>query len=164
MKNKILERVDDAIESMKPAIEKRMPYRKWKMHINLPWDDTFTILFEYSEDLSNRKDGKLITKYELSNRFWFTAAEPNVVKYKLIRFTNDKKEGELLKTEDVPLSGVNVGSQVDKELDSKKTTSASSGSSSSSTSSSSSSSSSSKSSSSSNDSSKDKKMEEPVKA
>lgn len=152
MKNKILERVDEAIEAMKPSIEKRMPFRKWKMHINLPWDDTFTILFEYSEDLSNRKDGKLINKYELSNRFWFTAAEPNIVKYKLIRFTDGKAEGELLKTEDVHISA-NVSTQVDKELDTKKTSSSSG-----------SSSSNSGSNKSTSDSSKDKKLEEPVKA
>jgi len=101
MKNEILKRVDEAIETIKPVVEDRMPFRKWKMHINLFWDNTFTVLFEYTEDLSEAEGDKIIEKYELSNQFWFADTTPDIVEYSLIRFTGDNRE--VLKKEEIPI-------------------------------------------------------------
>jgi len=104
MKNRILERVDEAIETIKPVVENRMPYRKWKMHIELLWDNTFGILFEYTEDLSDTKDGKLLNKYELSNQFWYSESKPGIVEYSLTKFTD--KDREIVKKEDIHIDDV----------------------------------------------------------
>ena len=101
MKNEILKRVDEAIETIKPVVEDRMPFRKWKMHINLFWDNTFTVLFEYTEDLSEVEGDKIVEKYELSNQFWFADTTPEIVEYSLIRFTGNNKE--VLKKEEIPI-------------------------------------------------------------
>lgn len=101
MRNKILERVDEAIEKIRPVVEERMPYRKWKMHIELLWDDTFGVLFEYSEDLSDTKDGKTIKKYELSNQFWYSETRSDIVEYTLFRLTDTEKEE--VKKEEIPI-------------------------------------------------------------
>jgi len=101
MRNKILERVDEAIENIRPVVEERMPYRKWKMHVELLWDDTFGVLFEYNEDLSDSKNGKIIKKYELSNQFWYSEAKPDIIEYTLFRFT--EKEKEEVKKEEIPI-------------------------------------------------------------
>lgn len=102
MKNEILKRVDEAIETIKPVVEDRMPFRKWKMHINLFWDNTFTVLFEYTEDLSEGEEAKNSDKYELSNQFWFSDTQPDMVEYSLIRFTGDNRE--VLKKEEIPIN------------------------------------------------------------
>lgn len=100
MKNRILERVDEAIETMKPIVENRMPYRKWSMNINLLLNNTFDVMFEYKEDLSDKtKDGKIKDKYWLCNQFWYSEAKPDVVHYKLIRYMNEKEEE--VKTEEI---------------------------------------------------------------
>jgi len=101
MKNEILKRVDEAIETIKPVVEEKMPFRKWKMHINLFWDNTFTVLFEYTEDLSETEGDKIVEKYELSNQFWFADTTPDIVEYSLIRFTGDNRE--VLKKEEIPI-------------------------------------------------------------
>ena len=101
MKNEILKRVDEAIETIKPVVEDRMPFRKWKMHINLFWDNTFTILFEYTEDLSEGEESKSTEKYELSNQFWFSDTQADIVEYSLIRFTGDDRE--VLKKEEISI-------------------------------------------------------------
>ena len=92
MKNEILKKVDEAIETMKPIVEDRMPFRKWKMHINLFWDNSFSVLFEYTEDLSESDGKKEIDKYELSNQFWYSDTNPDIIEYSLIRFTDKDKE------------------------------------------------------------------------
>jgi len=103
MKNEILKRVDEAIEIIKPVVEERMPFRKWKMHINLFWDDTFSVLFEYTEDLSEVEGNKTVDKYELSNQFWYSDTSPDMIEYSLIRFTS--KDREILKKEEIELKG-----------------------------------------------------------
>ena len=99
MKNEILKKVDEAIEIVKPIVEDRMPYRKWKMHINLFWDNTFSILFEYTEDLSETEGEKTVEKYELSNQFWYSDTTSEIVEYSLIRFTGEDQE--VLKKEEI---------------------------------------------------------------
>jgi len=101
MKNEILKKVDEAIETMKPIVEDRMPFRKWKMHINLFWDNSFSVLFEYTEDLSESDGKKEIDKYELSNQFWYSDTNPDIIEYSLIRFTD--KDKEVLKKEDISI-------------------------------------------------------------
>jgi len=103
MKNEILKRVDEAIEIIKPVVEERMPFRKWKMHINLFWDDTFSVLFEYTEDLSEVEGNKTLEKYELSNQFWYSDTSPDMIEYSLIRFTSEDRE--ILKKEEIELKG-----------------------------------------------------------
>lgn len=103
MKNEILKRVDEAIETIKPVVEERMPFRKWKMHINLFWDDTFSVLFEYTEDLSEVEGNKTVEKYELSNQFWYSDTSPDIIEYSLIRFTGEDRE--ILKKEEIELKG-----------------------------------------------------------
>ncbi len=103
MKNEILKRVDEAIEIIKPVVEERMPFRKWKMHINLFWDDTFSVLFEYTEDLSEVEGNKTVEKYELSNQFWYSDTSPDIIEYSLIRFTGEDRE--ILKKEEIELKG-----------------------------------------------------------
>ena len=103
MKNEILKRVDEAIETIKPVVEERMPFRKWKMHINLFWDDTFSVLFEYTEDLSEVEGNKTVEKYELSNQFWYSDTSPDIIEYSLIRFTGEDRE--ILKKEEIELRG-----------------------------------------------------------
>jgi len=104
MKNEILKRVDEAIEIIKPVVEERMPFRKWKMHINLFWDDTFSVLFEYTEDLSEVEGNKTVEKYELSNQFWYSDTSPDIIEYSLIRFTGEDRE--ILKKEEIELKGM----------------------------------------------------------
>lgn len=107
MKNKVLEKVDEAIETVRPIVEDRMPYRKWKMHIELLWDNTFGILFEYVEDLSDTNNsGKTTTKYELSNQFWYSQAKPDIVEYSLIRYTDDNQE--VVKKEEISVKNAPV--------------------------------------------------------
>lgn len=107
MKNKVLEKVDEAIETVRPIVEDRMPYRKWKMHIELLWDNTFGILFEYVEDLSDAtNDGKVTKKYELSNQFWYSQAKPDIVEYTLIRYTENDKE--VVKKEEISVKNAPV--------------------------------------------------------
>ena len=107
MKNKVLEKVDEAIETIRPIVEDRMPYRKWKMHIELLWDNTFGILFEYVEDLSDTaNDGKVTKKYELSNQFWYSQAKPDIVEYTLIRYT--EKDKEIVKKEEISVKNAPV--------------------------------------------------------
>ena len=101
MKNEILKKVDEAIEIIKPIVEDRMPYRKWKMHINLFWDNTFSVLFEYTEDLSETDGDKTIEKYELSNQFWYSDTTSELVEYSLIRFTGEDQE--VLKKEEISI-------------------------------------------------------------
>ena len=103
MKNEILKKVDEAIETMKPIVEEKMPFRKWKMHINLFWDNSFSILFEYTEDLSETEGEKVTNKYELSNQFWYSDTSPDIIEYSLIRFTKDNEE--VLKKEEINIKG-----------------------------------------------------------
>ena len=114
MKNEILKRVDEAIETIKPIVEEKMPFRKWKMHINLFWDNTFSVLFEYTENLSEIEGEKTIEKYELSNQFWYSDTNPDIIEYSLIRFTGEDRE--ILKKEEI-----SVKSPFKKEKQSKKT-------------------------------------------
>ncbi len=122
MKNKILKKVDEAIEHIKPVVEKKMPCRKWRVHINLFWDDTFSVLFEYNEDLSEMNDnGKITRRYELSNQFWFSQNKPDLLEYTLIRFTDENRE--VIKKEEVPLSGIgNITSTDDSTNDTQEET------------------------------------------
>ena len=131
MKNEILKKVDEAIEIVKPIVEEKMPYRKWKMHINLFWDNTFSILFEYTEDLSETEGEKTVEKYELSNQFWYSDTTSEIVEYSLIRFTGEDQEvlkkeelnikdfkgssGKNKKEEKPPLEG--NGEQIGNEID-----------------------------------------------
>jgi len=101
MKRGILRKVDEAIELMRPIIEQRMPYRKWNMNINLFWDNTFSILFEYKENLSEKNGNKTANHYELCNQFSFSDKNPDKVEYSLIRFTN--KNIDVLKKEEIPI-------------------------------------------------------------
>ena len=103
MKNEILKKVDEAIETIKPIVEDRMPFRKWKMHINLFWDNSFSVLFEYTEDLSEADGNKTVEKYELSNQFWYSDTQPDIIEYSLIRFTGEDQE--VLKKEEIPIKG-----------------------------------------------------------
>lgn len=114
MKNEILKRVDEAIETIKPIVEEKMPFRKWKMHINLFWDNTFSVLFEYTENLSEMEGEKTIEKYELSNQFWYSDTSPEIIEYSLIRFAGEDRE--ILKKEEIAVKG-----PFKKEKQSKKT-------------------------------------------
>ena len=114
MKNEILKRVDEAIETIKPIVEEKMPFRKWKMHINLFWDNTFSVLFEYTENLSEMEGEKTIEKYELSNQFWYSDTSPDIIEYSLIRFAGEDRE--ILKKEEIAVKG-----PFKKEKQSKKT-------------------------------------------
>jgi len=99
MKRGILKKVDEAIELMKPVIEQKMPFRKWNMHINLFWDNSFTVLFEYTENLSEKNGNKTIDHYELCNQFCFSDTAPDKIQYSLIRFTG--KNRDVLKNEEI---------------------------------------------------------------
>jgi len=101
MKRGILKKVDEAIQIMKPIIEQKMPYRKWNMHINLFWDNTFTVLFEYKENLSEKNGNKTISHYELCNQFCFSDTDPDKIQYSLIRFTD--KNSDVLKKEEISI-------------------------------------------------------------
>ena len=101
MKRGILKKVDEAIELMKPVIEQRMPFRKWNMQINLFWDNSFSVLFEYTENLSEQNGNKTLSHCELCNQFCFSDTVPDKIQYSLIRFTG--KNRDVLKNEEIPV-------------------------------------------------------------